>query len=505
MAAKVLTEKGISCVMLNAGPIPDISRDTAHKQAYELPYRGFHPPQKLPHVFQADEFNSNVWVDEKTVPYTCEPNQPYNWVRVRLFGGRSLFWSRQSLRLSNYEFKGKSHDGFGDDWPIQHSDLAPYYDQAEEILRVTGGKETAPQLPGGNFIFYSDPWSQSMSRMKQAADKRGFPFLRQRQSLGVDGLSSSLNLLLPKAFQSGKLTAIPNAVVRELTVDKNTGLINGALFVDRLTHREMSIKARVVVLAAGTLESTRLILNSKIANSSGVVGHYLADQCYGSGVTCSVPEARGGKGTPDLMGGAAVMPRFRNIKERSNKFIRGYGLNVTSNGGGFDARSFSTYGEELQQKIDFYNGSSFTIGVMGEVLARRENHVRISKDVVDAWGIPALHVQTTYTDNEFNLCRDAANTAAELAEEAGFEVLNKSDKPNPPGYSIHEVGTCRMGNDPKTSVLNKWNQSHDIKNLFVVDGAAFTSAGWQNPTLTILALAMRSSEYLAEQMRTGAV
>jgi choline dehydrogenase-like flavoprotein len=321
----------------------------------------------------------------------------------------------------------------------------------------------------------------------------------------VDGLASSVNILLPKAFDSGKLTAIPNVVVRELSVDKNTGLVDGAYFVDRLTRREMSIKARSVVLAAGTLESTRLLLNSKIANSSGAMGHYLADQCYGVGVTCSVPEARGLKDNSAIMGGGAVIPRFRNITDKASNFIRGYGLNITSLTGPMEPRCFPCYGAELQEQLDLYYGTGFSIGVMGEVLSRYENHVRISKDAVDAWGIPALHVETKYTDNEFNLSRDAAETAAALAEASGFEVLTKNAAPNPPGYSIHELGTCRMGDDPKTSVLNKWNQSHDVKNLFVVDGSSFVSAGWQNPTMTILALAMRSSEYLAEQIRLGAV
>jgi len=505
MAAKVLTTKGISCVMLNAGPIAEIAKDTEHKGGYELPYRGFRPPGRLQHVFQANEFNANVWVDEKEVPYTCAPGQPYNWVRVRLFGGRSLFWSRQSLRLSDYEFKGKSHDGFGDDWPISHADLAPYYSQVEGLFRVKGGNESAAQLPGGNYIFETTPWTQSMQRVKAASEKSGYYFLRQREALGVDGLASSVNILLPKAFDSGKLTAIPNVVVRELSVDKNTGLVDGAYFVDRLTRREMSIKARSVVLAAGTLESTRLLLNSKIANSSGVMGHYLADQCYGVGVTCSVPEARGVKDNSAIMGGGAVIPRFRNITDKANNFIRGYGLNITSLTGPMEPRCFPSYGAELQKQLDLYYGSGFSIGVMGEVLSRYENHVRIGKDAVDAWGIPALHVETKYTDNEFNLSRDAAETAAALAEASGFEVLTKNAAPNPPGYSIHELGTCRMGDDPKTSVLNKWNQSHDIKNLFVVDGSSFVSAGWQNPTMTILALSMRSSEYLAEQIRLGVV
>jgi choline dehydrogenase-like flavoprotein len=500
MAAKVLTESGIKCLMLNAGPVADVARDAQHKPAYELPYRGFKPPGRLEHVFQASEFNANVWVDEREVPYTFPAEDPYNWVRVRLFGGRSLFWSRQSFRLSDYEFKAKSHDGFGEDWPISHADLAPYYSRVEDIFQVAGAKDGPPQMPDGNFVIDDDPWSQSMQRFIIAGKQFDMPVCKQRRALGRDGLASSVNLLLPDAEKTGKLTSIANAVVRELTLDKNTGRPNGCHFVDRLSHREMQVKARVVVLAAGTLESTRLLLNSSVGNSSGLIGHYLMDQIYGPGVTCSVPEARNGKANKELMGGGAIVPRFRNITTTSRSFLRGYAFNVTSSMGPVHPRNFAAYGAELQQKLDEYHGSPFYMTIMGEVLGRYENHVRINKHKADAWGIPVLHVETKYTDNEFNMAKDAVQVATAVAEGAGFEVLSKNEVPNPPGYSIHEVGTCRMGDDPKHSVLNKWCQSHDHKNLFVVDGASFTSAGWQNPTMTILALSMRASEYLASEM-----
>jgi choline dehydrogenase-like flavoprotein len=505
MAAKILTEKGIKCLMLNAGPVADVKKDTEVKPAYALPFRGFNQPGVVPHVFQANEFNSNTWVDEKEVPYTYDPKNPYNWVRVRLFGGRSLFWSRQSFRLSDYEFKGKSHDGYGDDWPISLADVAPYYSRVEEIFRVTGKAYGLPQYPDGNFIPDDSPWSGSLQRMVDAGKRIGAPVCKARASQGRDGLASSVNLLLPDAIATGKLQAIPNVVVRQLSVDKNTGLVNEVHFVDRLSKREMSVKARVVVLAAGTLESTRLLLNSKIANSSGVMGHYLTDQIYGAGIVCSIPEAQNGKNVPGLMNGQAIIPRFRNIETKAKDFLRGYAMNMWSSSGGMDPKHFAAYGEDLDKQLAKYHGSGLSAGIMGEVLARFENHVSIDKTVVDAWDIPALRIETKYGDNEFNMARDAVDTISEMAESAGYEVLVKNYDPNPPGYSIHELGTCRMGDDPKTSVLNKWNQSHDCKNLFVVDGGAFVSAGWQNPTMTILALAMRSSEYLAEQMRQGNV
>jgi choline dehydrogenase-like flavoprotein len=503
MAAKILTEKGISCVMLNAGPFVNFEKDRELKSAYQLPYRGFDKPGRLEHVWQSNEFNANQWVDEKEIPYTYDQTAPYNWVRVRLFGGRSLFWSRQSFRFSDYEFKVKDHDGVGDNWPISLADLAPYYTRVESIFHVRGHTDGLPQYPDGNFIEDDSPWSGSMQRFVAAGKKLGVPVTKARSSLGVDGLASSINLLIPDAVATGKLTAIPNAVVRQITVDKSTGLANGVLFVDRHSKREMSIKARVVVLAAGCLESTRLLLNSNIANSSGVLGHYLTDNTYGAGITCSVPEGRDGKSTAALMGGGALVPRFRNINSRSKNFAGGYALNVYGGGGAMDPRNFAEYGDGLQKKLDSYRGSGFSTGMMGQVISRYENYAAIDKTKVDAWGIPVLHINHKYTDNEYNMAKDAADTSAEMAEAAGFEVLVNNPVPNPPGYSIHEIGSVRMGDSPKTSVLNKFNQSHDIKNLFVVDGSSFTGGGWQNPTITISTLSMRASEYLADQMRQG--
>jgi choline dehydrogenase-like flavoprotein len=503
MAAKILTEKGISCVMLNAGPVVDFPKDRETRSAYQLPYRGLNQPGRLPHVWQSNEFNANVWVDEKEIPYTCPPDKDYNWVRVRLFGGRSLFWARQSYRLSDYEFKAKDHDGVGENWPISLADLAPFYSRVEKIFKVTGHPDGLPQYPDGNFVVDNSPLSISMQRFTDAAKKFDAPVCRSRVAGGKDGLASSINLLIPDAMATGKLTSVPNAVVRQLTVDKNTGLVDGALFLDRHSHREMSVKARVVVLAAGCLESTRLLLNSGLANSSGVLGHYLTDQVYGPGVACSVPEARDGKAAHNLMGGGGIIPRFRNISNKAKNFAGGYGMPIGTSTGAMDPHHLAAYGTELQQKMDSYYGTGFNMSLMAQVISRYENHVSIDKTVNDAWGIPALHIDAKYGENEHNMIRDAIDTGAAIAEAAGFEVLAKNYEPNPPGYSIHELGTCRMGDNPKTSVLNPWNQSHDIKNLYVVDGSSFCSGGWQNPTMTILTLSMRASEHLAEQMRQG--
>lgn len=501
MAAYTLTKMGVKCLLLEAGPLVDFTKNRGFKAVHELPYRGLGKPGKLPHVFQANEFNANQWVDEQEVPYTHDPKNPYNWVRIRMVGGKSSFWARMSFRLSDYEFKAKDYDGFGENWPIDHAELSPFYQRVEPIFRVTGRKEGLAQLPDGDFIPDNSPDTGATLRIAEAGKPHGIVVTKIRRSLGNGQLASSLNLLLPDAVATGNLTLVPNAVVREISVDKNTGLANGVHYVDRRSRRELHAKARVVVVGASCLESTRILLNSKIANSSGVLGRYLHDQFYINGVNAIIPEARNGQGGRNLVGGGAYIPRFQNLgKKPDKKYMRGYAVDFYT-GGTPDARYFPLWGAELEKALADSRGAGFSATIMGEVLPRYENYCAPSKTVVDAWGIPSLHFETKYTQNEFDMAKDAVDTMTELCRAAKFEVLTRNDKMYPPGHSIHELGTCRMGDNPKTSVLNRWNQSHDVKNLFVVDGSSFVTGGSQNPTMTILALSMRASEYLAGEMK----
>ena len=237
------------------------------------------------------------------------------------------------------------------------------------------------------------------------------------------------------------------------------------------------------------------------------MGHYLIDQIYGAGMTASVPEARDGKATPRLMGGSALVPRFRNHRHQGDKEFHPRLLPSMSSvaWAAWTQRNFAAYGEELQKKLESYARQRLLDRHHGRSPAALRKPRQHRQEVVDAWGIPVLHIQTKYTDNEFNMARDAVDTSMRWPKPPASKSSPKTTNPNPPGYSIHELGTCRMGDNPKTSVLNKWNQSHDIKNLFVVDGSSFVSSGWQNPTMTLTALSMRASEYLAEQMRQGNV
>lgn len=506
MAAYTLTQLGVRCLMLDAGPPLDFDRGRTLRPVWDLPYRGFGRPGRFPHITQASEFDAALWADEKQNPYSYPAADPYYWVRIKLIGGRTLRWGRASWRLSNYEFKGKDHDGFGENWPLSYADLAPFYDRVEPIFKVAGRNEGFAQIPDGKLLEDNSPDSTSVQRFIASAKKLGVPTTKARRSTGT--LASSANLLLPDALATGKLTIVPNAIARELQVDPKTGLVNGVSYVDRVSKRDYRVSARVVVVGASTLESTRLLLNSVsprypngLANSSGVLGRYLFDQFYVKNcVQCVVPEARGGKGTRELMGGGGYIPRFRNLKPGEKKFLRGYAFDFGS-GGTPSAKYFPLYGEALFRELADVANTGFNLTTMGEVLPRYENFVRIDPSVKDEWGIPSLHITHRYTDNEHEMAKDATETAAEVCHGAGFQLIAKHAQMVPPGESIHELGTCRMGADPKKSVLNQWNQSHDVKNLFVMDGSAFVSGGSQNPTLTIMALAMRSSEYLAERLK----
>ncbi len=503
MAAYVLTQKGAKCLVLEAGPAVDFDRQRGMKAVYELPYRGLGKPGKLPLIYQATEFNANQWVDEEKIPYTFDPKKPYSWGRIRMVGGKSLFWGRMSYRLSDYEFKAKDHDGYGDNWPISYADLAPYYDKAEAIFRVSGRKEGLAQLPDGNFIEDRAPDGEVLERIRRTAAGQGATVTKIRRALGDGQFASSSNLLLPAAMATGNLTIVSNAVVRAVTVDRKTGKADGVSFFDRQSGREFEAKAKVVVLGASCLESTRILLNSGIANSSGVLGHYWHDQFYiPNGVVGVIPEARNGKAPRGLIGSAGIIPRFRNVKTKEKNFIRGYACDLYP-GITPDAKLFSSWGKELQQMVESHAGAGLGTTIMGEALPRFENHVRLDPKVTDAWGIPVVNFNCSYAENEHNMARDAVDTISQLFKDSGFEVLHRNTIMNRCGRSMHELGTCRMGDNPKTSVLNRWNQSHDVKNLFVVDGSSFVTGGAQNPTLTILALAMRASEYLADQFRKG--
>jgi choline dehydrogenase-like flavoprotein len=541
MAAYALSNAGLSVIVLEAGPKLDLFTDfKTHAWPYEEKYRGRIAPSDA-HNYKygfADGYTTHIYARLDENPYSTPEGKPFDWVRARAVGGRTLVWGRVSLRLSDLDFKAATHDGYGDDWPISYADIAPYYDKVERLIGVMGTREGLPQLPDGVFQ-KPQPMLCGEMVLKKGVEKTGRRLIPTRAGVASERLAhnkyrapchycgtcgrgcdvgamfNSHVALLQPAIDTGKLTLRSDAVVREVLVDTNTGRVRGVSFVDRRTKRDYEVYGKTVILGASTLESTRIMLNSRsrlypngLANSSGVLGHYLHDHTWGVSFTGLAHRLKGREivnedGRPQ----GTYVPRFRNIdrQSRTQKYIRGFGYQCSSGAGIFPnhARLLPGFGAGFKKDVLAWHPAMVRMSGFGEVLARRENHVSIDPNLKDAWGIPSLKIDIEYGDNERALTADVIACAEEMFAAAGVELVASNREMFPPGHSIHEVGTARMGADKKTSVLNQWNQAHDIKNLFVVDGSCFVSSGCQNPTLTILALAWRASDYLVEQIRRG--
>jgi choline dehydrogenase-like flavoprotein len=548
MAAKELTERGMEVLVLEAGPPVNPERDlSSHRWPYESMYRGFGAPgwkdQDQWMQATAGEFSRQFYVKDTEHPYTTEPGKPFLWVRARIVGGKTLHWGRMSYRLSDLDFKAATHDGFGDDWPISYEELAPYYDKAEEFIGVSGSRDGLPNLPDGNFQppMRLNCGEQLLRKGAQKTRRHGIPmrvamltappkpWMKKRarchycgncgDGCDVGAMFNSLTSTLPVADATGRMTLRTNSIVRHVIVDTNTGKAKGVAFVDRVTRQEREEFARVIVLAASTLESTRIMLNSKsrqhpngLGNSSGKLGRYLMDHFGGIFISgyFNVLADRDPVNEDGKTSGLLV-PRFRNIDKdtKQQRFVRGYGFECGSGSREFPAFAKNAeltpgFGSEFKKRVRHYYSTPVSMTVRAEMLPRFENYAEIDPDgVVDAWGIPVLKIHCQYSDNEREMARDSIETMQEIMKAAGAEVVSMGTRMSAPGRIIHELGTARMGNDRKTSVLNKFNQSWDVKNLFVIDGAAFVTSANQNPTLTILALTMRACDYIADRHKAG--
>src|SRR5262245_186081 len=563
MAAHVLTSQGMKVLLLEAGKKLDIDKELKSTEwPYQHPRRGQMPPgyhalslneynirqppyaadHKAKHVYSyvqgwgGPDYSKNIVVEEKDHPYT---GTNYAWVRARCLGGKTNIWGRLALRLSDYDFKAKSHDGYGDDWPISYKDVAPYYDKVDLYLGISGVKENLPHLPDSVFQRPTKLAAAEFT-LRNSLKKMNRCLTPYRAGVTTDGLKhnqyrsrcfgrgacrrrvggcdihaafdSPTGLIYP-AMDTGNLTLRTNAIAREVLVDNKTGRARGVAFIDSETGQTYEAKAKVVVIAASTLESARLMMLSKsrihpngIGNSSGHVGHNFCEHVMGPNVHALAKDLVGKPRTlDDGRPGDFYVARFRNLTDKNPNFIRGYGFEGESGMAMWPNNANNTpgFGSSYKKRVRDYASAFITMYGFGEVLPRYENYVDIDPAAKDRWGVPVLRFHYKFGDNEKKMCEDMAQTAQEMFEAAGFEILDISNKMFTEGWSIHELGTARMGTDPKTSVLNQFQQSHDVKNLFVVDGSSHVSASCQNPTWTIMALAWRSCEYLADQFRKG--
>jgi choline dehydrogenase-like flavoprotein len=539
-ACKRLTEAGLQVALVDAGRIIGDKDYNEHVPDFELKYRNRAPEvvrrtRPIQQYF-CNEFNYHWFANDFEEPYTVSEGMPFLWTgRLRVVGGRTNVWGRQSYRLSDLDFKAASHDGFGEDWPISYRDLAPYYDEVEEYVGITGMLEGLPELPDGKF---QPPMGLSCAETrfrKRVKEKLGWTVTLGRSAnitkptngrapchycgycdrgCVTHSYFNSTFTTVADAKNTGRLTHIPNAMVYKVLMDGDRNRATGVLYINRVTHEPAEVHGRIVILAAQSLESVRVLLNSAnrqypngLANSSGVLGHYLMDHVWvGGGATGEfddMPPERMTMSSPNRPDGMYVI-RFRNtFQSKSKKFLRGYGYQ----GGGGPNFNFAApgFGEVYKRNV-LDPVTTVGLGGFGECLPMWENYVEINPEVNDIFGIPVLNIHMKYGENEMAMIQDMADSAGEMMEAAGAKKIQPYTVfDRKPGHGIHEVGIARMGDDPKRSVLNQFQQTHDIKNLLVVDGSCFTSTACQNPTLTIMALAVRSCDHLLEEMKRGNV
>ncbi len=535
-AAKKLSEAGLKVVIVEAGRKVTEEEFTEHIPAYKLDFRNHSPEivktrpiQKM--CYACMEYNYDWFVNDLENPYSTPENKPFTWQRLRILGGRTMVWGRQSYRLSDLDFKGASHDGYGADWPFSYPDLEPYYDEVERYVGISGQSEGHPALPDGRFL---PPMAMTCGEKllrERAKSKFGRTVTMGRTAIltrnhngraachycgpcerGCMTYSyfSSPFTTVRDALDSRNCTLLTNAIVSQVNMDPGTNRARGITYIDSVSRKTYDLTARSVILCAQALESTRILFNSAtrehpegLGNSSGLLGKNLMDHAVGAGAAGELSgfDTRKSAGDPARPNGIYVI-RFRNLKDgpQHSRFIRGYGFQ-----GGcapdfyFEAEGFgASYKNAVKQGMYGIRLSGF-----GESLPRLDNYVEIDPELKDAWGIPALKISMTHGPNEKAMMEDAAVTAAEMLEAVGARNIRVNSQLAMPGMAIHEVGTARMGQDPKASVLDAYNQTHDIPNLFVMDGACFVSCGCQNPTLTMMAITVRACDHLLERFRRG--
>lgn len=553
MAAYTLAKAGLKVCIIEAGPMYDPQKNvTQLKNPWESPRRGASTKYR-----PFGDFDASYWgweIDGE--PYTKEKGTDWLWWRARMLGGRTNHWGRISLRFGPKDFKRKSIDGLGDDWPISYDDIKPYYDKIDRLIGIFGTNEGLENDPDGIFLKPPKPRLHELM-IKNAAVQSGVTVIPSRLSILTEKIQSttergtcffcaqcnrncsiakadfsSPNVLIYPAIQTGNVTVIPNSMAREIFTDKE-GLATGVSYINKEDRMEYQVSGRVVVVAAGACESSRLLLNSRsnrhangLANSSNVVGKYLHDST-GAALGGILPQLFDRKRyNEDGVGGLHIYSPWW-LDNKKLDFPRGYhieywgGMSQPSYGFGWGIENLNGkyvvkgkqkeaggYGKSLKEDYRYFYGAGVGMAGRGEAIPLESNYCEIDPNVVDRYGIPVLKFNVKWSEHEVKQAKHMKETFKEIMHNMGAIITwgGDDDETNQwglakPGEIIHEAGTARMGSNPKTSALNKWNQAHDCKNLFVVDGAAFTSQADKNITWTILALSMRASEHIVEEMK----
>lgn len=536
-AAKELTEKGLKVLMLERGRNFEHIKDykTASNNPWDFEHRGNVTQQQrkdrpvISRNWGAQEQVMNYWTDEKDCPYT--EVKPFNWWRSYQVGGRSILWGRQSYRWSDLDFEANAKDGIAVDWPIRYKDLAPWYDHVEKFAGISGSKEGLPHLPDGQFLppmdmtcvekdvakrikeHYKGQRHMIIGRvanLTKAIPGRTACQFRNRcwEGCPFGGYFSTQSSTLPAAMKTGNLTVRPWSIVHKILYDKNSRKATGVEVLDGENNKTYQFFSKIVFLNASALNSAWVLMNSAteiwpggLGSSSGELGHNIMDHHYNLGASGTV-EGFEDRYYYGRRANGIYIPRFVNHSGDKRDYLRGFGYQ-----GGGNRGSWSRDVAELNVGANFKEALcepgqwSMGMGGFGELLPYHENKITLDKKVKDKWGLPVLSMDAEIKDNELKMRKDIVAEAANMLEAAGVKNVNTWDRGHNVGDGIHEMGTARMGRDPKTSVLNKHNQVWDAPNVFVTDGACMTSAACQNPSLTYMALTARAANFAVEELK----
>jgi choline dehydrogenase-like flavoprotein len=535
-AAKELTEKGLKVLMLERGRNIEHIKDytTAMKKPWEFEHRGrltteqieTHPVQKRDYPYT--EFNESFWVNDKECPYT--EVKRFDWYRGFHVGGKSLMWGRQSYRMGDINFEENKKDGHGNDWPIRYKDISPWYDYVEKFAGISGQVENSPILPDGQFLppmqmncveksvkkRIEDRWKDRLMTIGRVANLtqphggRGSCQYRNLCSRGCPfgAYFSTQSSTLPAAVATGNLTLRPYSLVSHVIYDKDTKQAKGVSVIDSETNETMEFYSKILFLNGSTLGTTFILLNSVseahpegLGNGSGQLGHNLMDHHFRCGAS---GEAEGfeDKYTYGRRANGIYVPRFRNIGNDKRDYLRGFGYQGGASRSNWHADVAElAFGGGFKDQMTVPGRWNMGLGGFGEMLPDYNNKVSIDKSKKDKWGLPVLAIDCEYKENEQKMRADMMNDAAEMLEAAGIKNVKTYDNGCSPGMAIHEMGTARMGKDPKDSVLNEWNQMHEVKNVFVTDGSCMPSIACQNPSLTFMALTARAADYAVKELK----
>lgn len=532
-AAKELCEKGLKTLVLERGPNVEHVKDytNATKDPWDFTHRGLKTREdRKKSPIQSQKFNEatkKFFVNDEKNPYN--QIKPFDWIRGYQVGGRSLIWGRKCYRWSDLDFEANAKDGYGVDWPIRYKDIEPWYDYIEPFIGISGSAEKLPQLPDSKFLppmklnclekrvkeriedYYEGRRrliiGRSANLTEQVGD-RGPCVFRDKCQRGCPygGYFSSNSATLPAAAKTGNYTLRPFSIVKEVIYDKDKKRATGVRIIDAETLEVHEYNAKVIFLNASTLGTAFILLNSVsdafpngLGNTSEQIGHNLMDHHNGE-----VKGEYDGLQDKYYFGrrpNGIVIPRFRNINKETKRtdYLRGF-----QHTGGADRprkKWAKGVGVELKEKLTEPGGWTMRLEAYGECLPYYDNKVTLNRDKKDAFGLPTLDIDCEWKENEKIMFKDMMNTAVEMLEISGIKNIQSQDTADTPGNHVHEMGTVRMGNDPKTSVLNKWNQMHDVKNVFVTDGSCMTSSACQNPSLTYMALTARAVDYAVKELK----